>query len=170
MLPLEHLGGAGNPQVPFPPIITTEGTMARKSPQAATDKWQRRVAMAGQDYAAGIQNATGWAQNSQAAAGRRNAGLQQAIANGTIDAGIQRTGDAGWKTKTVAKGPANWTAGVAKAQAAMLSGQQRLAGYLAAADAAVANMPRDTVDQRTARAQAYQLAVHRAAQAAKSGH
>jgi len=144
--------------------------MARKTPQAATDKWQRRVAQAGQDYATGIQNATGWADKSVAAAGRRNAGLQSAIANGTIDAGIQRTGDAGWKTKTVAKGPANWTSGVAKAAPAMLAGQQRLSGYLAAADAAVANMPTDTPEQRAQKSMTYQLAVHRAAQAAKTGH
>lgn len=142
----------------------------RKSPQAATEKWQRRVSQAQQDYTTGVQNATGWADRAVAAAGRRNAGLQNAIAQGTIDAGIQRTGDAGWKNKTVAKGPANWAAGVAKAAPAMLAGQQKLAGFLSAGDAAVANMPRDTVEQRTARAQAYQLAVHRAAQAAKTGH
>lgn len=141
--------------------------MARKSPQAATEKWQRRTAQASQDYTQGIQNATGWADRSVAAAGRRNAGLQAAIANNTIDAGIQRTGDAGWKAKTTAKGPANWTAGVAKAGAAMLAGQQQLQGYLAEADAAVASMPQDTVEQRAQRAMAYQLAVHRASQRAK---
>jgi|SRR5579859_2710699 len=143
--------------------------MGRKTPQQATDKWQRRVAQAGQDYTAGVQNATGWADKAVAAAGRRNAGLQQAIASGTIDAGIQRTGDAGWKNKTVAKGPANWAAGVAKAAPAMLQGQQKLSGFLSAGDAAVASMPQDTVEQRLARANAYALAVHNAAQSAKGG-
>ena len=141
--------------------------MARKTPQQATDKWQRRTAQASQDYVTGIQSATNWAERSVAAATRRNMGLQQAIANGTIDAGIQRTGDAGWKAKTTAKGPANWTAGVAKAGNAMLQGQQKLAGFLASADQAVASMPTDTPEQRAAKSSAYQLAVHRASQQAK---
>ncbi len=141
--------------------------MARKSPQAATDKWQKRVAVAQQDYTQGVQNATSWADRSVAASARRNAGLQAAISNGTIDAGIQRTGDAGWKAKTTAKGPANWAAGVAKAGPAMLAGQQKLSGYLSSADAAVASMPADTVQQRVQRAMTYQLAVHQAAQSAK---
>lgn len=144
--------------------------MGRKSPQAATDKWQKRVAVAQQDYASGVQAATNWAERAVAAANRRNAGLMRAIQNNTIDAGIQRTGDAGWKAKTVAKGPTNWAAGVAKAAPAMLAGQQKLAGYLASADAAVANMPSDTPEQRAERSRVYQLAVHAAAAQAKGSH
>jgi hypothetical protein len=141
--------------------------VARKSIQQATDKWTRRTPQAAQDYAQGVQNATNWAERAVAASNRRNMALQAAIQSGAIDAGIQRTGDAGWKAKTVAKGVPNWSAGVAKGGGAYSAGLQKAYGYLAAADQAVANLPTDTAEQRAEKSRQYQLAVHRAAQAAK---
>ena len=76
--------------------------MAFKSVADSQEKWARRVGQAGQDYQRGVQNAQGWAAGAVAAANRRNAGLMAAINDGRIDAGIQRTGDNGWRTATIA--------------------------------------------------------------------
>ena len=138
--------------------------MARKSAQQATDKWVKNTAQAGQYYRDGIQNAQGWADRAQAAAQRRNAGLQRAMADGTIDAGIRRTGDQGWKAKALAKGPTNWTQGVANAKGAYAEGIQKAMSDQAAADAAVAGMDTSTVEGRVAMAAARALAAHQAAQ------
>ncbi|MEO7002003.1 MAG: hypothetical protein ABI068_09260, partial [Ktedonobacterales bacterium] len=117
----------------------------------------------------GVQNATGWAENAVAAGARRNAGLQRAIADGRIDVGIQRTGDQGWKTATVAKGVPAWTANTPKAAAKYQAGMQRVYGYLQAAQQATAGMDTTTVEGRIAKAAAWQRVVSEQAQAAKAG-
>src|SRR5690349_2223419 len=104
-----------------------------KSQADAQDKFARRVAQSGPDYQKGVQNANNWSANAQAAANRRNAGLQAAIADGRIDAGIARTGDQGWKNATLAKGVGNFTAAAPKAAQKYGQGYARLVGYLQAA-------------------------------------
>lgn len=141
--------------------------MARKTEAQATDKWKRNTAAAGQYYQQGIQNATGWADKATQASNRRNAGLQQAIANGTIDAGIRRTGDQGWKNKTLAKGPQAWQAGVAAGAGAYAQGIAKAMQDQSAADQAVAGMDTSTVEGRVAMAAARALAAHRSAQQRK---
>lgn len=130
-----------------------------KSQADAQDKFQRRVAQAGPDYQKGVQNASNWSANAQAAAPRRNAGLQQAIADGRIDAGIARTGDAGWKSATLGKGVNNFTQAAAKAGAKYAAGYGRLVGYLNAAQQATANMDTSTRAGRIAKASAWQQIV-----------
>ena len=141
-----------------------------KSAADAQDKFSRRVAQAGPDYQKGVQNATNWSANAQAAAPRRNAGLQRAIANGTIDAGIARTGDAGWKAATLAKGVANFTGAAQKAAAKYAAGYQRLLGYLQAAQSATANMDTSTRAGRIAKAAEWQRIVGEASDQAKGVH
>lgn len=138
-----------------------------KSPAESQAKWQRRVGQATQDYQTGIQNASGWADAAQAAGARRDAGLQQAIADGRINAGIARTGDAGWKSKTLAKGPAAWTQGVQNAGAAYLAGANKNAQYQQAAAAATANIDTTTLAGRLQKAQVWQQTVAEQANAAK---
>lgn len=137
--------------------------MARKTTAQATDKWKRRTAQAAQDYSDGIANAQNWSERAVQAAARRNQGLQAAIADGRIDAGIRRVGDQGWKNAAMAKGPTNWTQGVAKSGDKYAAGMQRAAADQASADSAVAGMDRTTVEGRVAFAAARALAVHKAA-------
>lgn len=140
-----------------------------KSQADAQDKFSRRVAAAGPDYQKGVQNANNWAANAQAAAPRRNAGLQRAIANGSIDAGIARKGDAGWKAATLAKGVTNFTGAAAKAAQAYGAGYAKLVGYLQAAQAQTQNMDTSTRAGRLAKAAEWGRIVGEAADAAKAG-
>jgi hypothetical protein len=145
--------------------------MARKlkTPAEAAAKFARRVQGAGQDYQSGVQSATDWAANAVAAAPRRNAGLQAAIANGTIDAGIQRAGDAKWRANTLSKGVQNWATNTAKAQDAYQSGMTRAMAYQQQAQAATASIDTTTLEGRLEKARVYAQTVHAAAQADKRG-
>lgn len=143
--------------------------MARKSIQDAVSKWQTRVAASGQFYQQGVSNPNvDWAGPAVAAADRRNAGLQRAIAEGRIDAGIQRAGTAKWRSGAQSKGVAAWTANTPKAAPLYQQGLTKVYGYFNAADAAVANMPRTTRAERIARAGAFLESVGAQADAAKA--
>lgn len=145
--------------------------MARqmKSPQQARDKYQRRVGSAAQDYKAGVQAATGWADAAVAAGARRDAGLQAAIADGRIDAGIQRRGDAGWKAATITKGVQNWGPAAASAGPQYEQGMTRAMQYQQAAQAATASIDTSTLAGRLEKSRVWQATVAEAARVAKSG-
>lgn len=119
-----------------------------KTAQQAGDKYNKRVTQAGPDYTAGIQNAGSWVEGALAASNRRNAGLQQAIANGTIDAGIQNKGDAGWKSATIAKGPTNYVNSVQNATPAYVAGMNKAMAYQQAAAQATAGIDTSTLEGR----------------------
>lgn len=142
--------------------------MARPSVQETVSRWQQGTAQAQPRYSQGIQNSKDWAGAAVAAAPARNAGLQRAIANGDIDRGIQRVGTAGWRQRTMAKGPQNWLSGVTSAGAQYTAGVQRLYSFLDSADNAVSNMPRGGFAENMARMTAYVTAVHDASQQSKS--
>lgn len=132
-------------------------------------KWQRNTGAAQQYYQSGVQRATGWSAAAIAAAPRRNAGLQAAIANGTIDAGIQRVGDGGWKSATLSKGVANWAAATQKSGDKFQAGLSKVYGFLDAASAATANIDTSTVEGRLEKARVHALTMHQQSQAAKRG-
>lgn len=115
-----------------------------KTAAEAADKYGSRVTQAGPDYTKGVQNAGSWVDGALGAAGRRNAGLQAAIANGSIDRGIQDKGDAGWKNATLAKGPQNYVNSVQNAKPAYAAGMQRAMQYQAAAQQATAGIDTST--------------------------
>lgn len=142
--------------------------MARTTITDAVSKWKSRVAQSGQYYQAGVSNPqVDWAGPAVAAADRRNAGLQAAIANGTIDAGIQRAGTAKWRANTLAKGVSAWTANTPNAAPAYQAGLTKTYQYFNTADAAVAGMPTTTRADRIAKAGAFLAAVGAAADQAK---
>ena len=135
----------------------------------AVSQWQTRVGQSGQRYTSGVQRATGWAAATVAAGPRRDAGLQAAIADGRIDAGVTRVGDAGWKSRTLAVGQTNWTAAVAKAGDRMAAGLQKVYGFLDAAAAATASIDTTTIEGRLEKARVHAMTMHQQANAAKAG-
>lgn len=142
--------------------------MARKSVTDAVSKWQQRVQQSGPFYQAGVQNPqVDWAGPAVAAADRRNAGLQQAIADGRIDAGIQRAGTNKWRAGAISKGVQAWTTNTPKAAPNYQRGLQQVYGYFQAADQTVASMPRTTREERIQRAAAFIRTVGEQADAAK---
>lgn len=77
------------------------------------DKYKRRAAVAGPDYAAGVQNPKrAWDQASIAGEANYAAGVQQAIAKKSRSAGIQKAGNAKWQEAAVVKGSRNFAPGV----------------------------------------------------------
>lgn len=143
--------------------------MARKSVADAVSKWQNRVAQSGPYYQAGVNNPqVDWAGPAVAAAPRRNAGLQQAIADGRIDAGIQRAGTARWRAGASTKGVQAWTTNTPKAAPAYNAGLTRVYGYFQEADAAVSSMGRTTRAERIARAATFLATVGEASDRAKA--
>lgn len=132
-------------------------------------KWQRNVSQAQQYFQSGVQRATGWAEGAIAAGPRRDAGLQQAIADGRIDAGIRRVGDGGWKQATITKGVANWTAAVAKSGDKFSAGLSKVYAMLDAAQAATANIDTSTIEGRLEKARVHGMTMHQQSVAAKRG-
>lgn len=131
--------------------------MAKKTPEQIAEKYQRGVAGAGQDYATGVQNPSrSWSQATAGASGRWRTGVQDAIQNNSFARGVQRAGDGKWQAGALEKGAQNYAAAATRAasQYAQVAAQIMAAG--SAAQAKVANMPTDTLDQRIARSAAAQ--------------
>lgn len=145
--------------------------MARTPPPISdvVSKWQRNTGNAQQYYKDGIQRTTGWADAAVQAGPRRDAGLQAAIADGRINAGIQRVGDAGWKAKTLAVGPANWSSAVQKSGDAFARGLGTVYGMLQQAQAATSNIDTTTFEGRMQKMQEHARVMHEAALARKRG-
>jgi len=147
--------------------------MAKTRPSAAqvADKTIKNAQAAGPYYQQGVQAATGWLEGSLAAADRRDAGLQQAMADGRINAGMQRVGDGGWKAATLGRGVANWTSAMASptVKARVQTGAQTNMAMIQQVDSATAGMPRDTLEQRLQYAAARSRAMAELAAARKRG-
>lgn len=134
--------------------------MAKKTAQQIAEKYQRGVAGAGQDYAAGVQNPTRpWASATQAGASRWRTAIQNAIQNKTYEAGVGKAGDAKWQAGALNKGAQRYQAAAAEAGAAYAQVADRIMNAANAAQQAVANMPTDTQEQRIARSAAAQRAI-----------
>jgi hypothetical protein len=75
-----------------------------KSPADVAAKYKRRVQQAGPDYEAGVRNPKGsWSQNYKASQPRMAIAYQEALANGKMGRGVDKVGDQGWQTQTLAK-------------------------------------------------------------------
>lgn len=75
--------------------------------------WASRVAAAGPEYAAGIDNPRkSWAEATQAASGNYDQAIQQSIAEGRFAKGVRAAGDARWSARAKSVGPRRWQEGV----------------------------------------------------------
>lgn len=88
--------------------------MARKRRSAATaaGNWQTRTTASANAYKSAVSDPTvDWVgpATSQATTQLRDQHLQAAINNGSINAGMQRAGNAKWSKNTSGKGVTNWT-------------------------------------------------------------
>ncbi len=103
---------------------------AIKDISQAGDKWQRRAAVAQQDYANGVSNPrTPWATAAANADASYRAGVTAAAGAGRYAAGVRRAGDERWRTMSTQKGPARYAEGV---QLAVGQWQSGFAPYHAA--------------------------------------
>ncbi len=100
---------------------------AIKPIEQSGDKWQRRAAVAGPDYQAGVQSPrVPWAQASKAADANYRAGVTAAATAGRYAQGVGRAGDERWRSNAIAKGPNRFAEGV---QLAVGTWQNRFQPY-----------------------------------------
>lgn len=81
--------------------------------RASGEKWQRRASQASADYAAGVQSPrTPWAQAVQAAVPAWEAGIQQAVADGTYAKGATSEAQATWQQRATTLGQQRYAPGI----------------------------------------------------------
>jgi len=83
----------------------------------ATEKWARKVGVAGPDYEAGIRDPKkDWKSETAAAEARYEEGVRGAISDKRFGKGVARAGTEKWSRKTEAVGIGRWPEGVAAAK------------------------------------------------------
>ncbi len=137
--------------------------MSKKSAEQIIEKYQRGVAGAGGDYAAGVQNPSRpWAAATQKGAARWQAGIQKAIQEKAFEKGVAQAGDAKWQQNALNKGAQRYSAAAGEAAQEYAAKAGQIMSAAASAQSVVANMPNETLDQRIARSAAAQRAVSNA--------
>lgn len=133
--------------------------MARVTPQEFADKWATRTQAASQDYTRGIQRVT-QAPGAKAAASRA---LWQARVAESGDKWARKVGavDLGtWQNLAMTKGAQNLATGVQAAKPKMQAAAQQLLSTVDSVSARVQAMPKQTLQQRIARANAMMQGMH----------
>jgi len=75
--------------------------------------WASRVAAAGKEYEAGIDNPrVSWEAATKAAAENYDTAIQQSLQEGRFAKGVSKAGDARWRERAKAVGPRRWQEGV----------------------------------------------------------
>jgi hypothetical protein len=93
------------------------------SPQQVAKKWATVTPARVADYIAGTSDPTvDWEGPTIQAKEAYEAGVQEAIALGSREAGVAHAGTKKWRDKTTTKGARNWAPGVRAAQGAMQAG------------------------------------------------
>lgn len=121
---------------------------------AAVEKWQRNMINAGESVKAGVAAVQESPMAKAAAqADRYVSGVQQAVASGKWQQGLQSVSLQQWKDAVVAGIPA-MTAGVTKAKPKMQAFMQAFLPYVDSVAQQVRNMPKGGVENGIARASA----------------
>lgn len=96
---------------------------AIKPIEQSGDKWQRRAAVAGPDYQAGIDNPRQqWQAATVAAEQNYRSAVTAAAGAGRFSAGVTKAGNAKWQENAKKKGPGRFAEGVALAVGAWQKG------------------------------------------------
>jgi len=129
--------------------------MANLSPDQVVQKYQRGVANAAPDYAAGVENPSrSWSQATIAGASRWQAGVQLAAADGRFSRGVQAAGDQKWQQAASTKGAQRYAAAAQDAAQGYAAVVAKVMAAGAEARRAAASLPNTTIEQRIARAAA----------------
>ena len=88
-----------------------------------SDKWARQSANSQSEYVAGVTNPKAdWANQTIAAEGNYDRGVQQAITAKRFGKGVRRRGTSFWQERTLTKGPSRWAEGIQVSQDAYEKG------------------------------------------------
>jgi hypothetical protein len=126
--------------------------MARKDPAKVARKWASRVSQSQAEYSDSIRSLD---KNpmEQAAAKKdtMRARVNQALDDGTWEAGLRRTDFAKWKEKTAGMGAQRLSQGAAAAEGDVLAYQQETADAVERIREEIKRMPNVTDEDRKAR-------------------
>jgi hypothetical protein len=124
-------------------------------PTSVAAKWSQRTQAAAQDYTTGVQNTASDPTALAIAAGQRYIQrVTESFNNGKWANGLRRVGKAGWQSATLAKA-ANFSTGVAAAEAKVQSAFTPLLAYEATLQSRIDAMPNVTLADRIARMTAW---------------
>jgi hypothetical protein len=142
--------------------------MARKTAAQAAEKWGRKMAAAGQDYAAGINAVTeapgiAAAKNAQGYINGVQASMQKWQTN-TANVPLET-----WRDAALTKGAQRLAAGAAAAVPKVQAAHERILPMVDRARASIAGMDRSTPMARIERSAAYQRAMHEQANGTRRG-
>lgn len=130
----------------------TVGVMPKLSAAAAATKWQQRTSGASQDYVTGAQSTQkDPTQLAAAAAQKWFTNTQAAYTKGLFQAGLARSGKAGWLAGVTGKGAQNFVTGVNAAEPKVAQVFQQLFAYEATLESQIASMPNVTPADAEAR-------------------
>ena len=134
--------------------------MAKKTPEQIIEKYGRRVAGAGQDYAAGVQSPSrDWAQATAAAEPRWKAALQEAMSANKFSRGVAKAGTPKWQEAASTIGAERYVAAAPRAAASFAKQAGKIIQAGAAATDAAGRLANTTKEQRIQRAVAAMNAV-----------
>jgi hypothetical protein len=126
--------------------------MATLSAQEVAQKWAQRAGAASQDYVDGARRTDkDPTALAIAAIPRMRSQVLAAIDSGKVASGLRRSGKQGWLDGVVNKGQANYSTGVANAEAKVAAAFGPLLSYIEAGKARLASMPANTDAEREAR-------------------
>lgn len=135
--------------------------IGQATPQQAGAAWSAGFGAATQTVTNGVNNTTkDWAQRTLAAKNQILAGIQAAFTSGRWDAGVQRTGTAGWKQAMIAKGVPHMATGATVGAAHYAAFRAQWDSF--AQQAVNALPPRGSYEQNKQRSSQLQDAFHAA--------
>ena len=105
------------------------------STAAIAEKWKKVAPERAEDYRAGVEDPNvKWAAPAKAAESNYEEGIRTSIAEKRFGKGIDKAGDASWRTPTVEKGTRRWPEGIAVAGPAYQAGFDASRNVIASVD------------------------------------
>ena len=132
--------------------------------QQMIDRYKRGISQGGTNYREGVTGkGTTWKTNAASDQAEANyaAGVQKAARDKLRQKGVNAVQGAEWENAASTIGAQNYTASAGKAGDKFSAVAQHVAGAADAAEAAAAQLPGTTIQERMQRSQAAQIAAHR---------
>jgi hypothetical protein len=96
---------------------------AVKSLDRISAKWARVASVSQAEFEEGVRNPRAdWAEQTRAAEGNYERGVQGAIQRKSFGKGVAKAGTAKWQERTLTKGPNRWSEGIQQSRSAFETG------------------------------------------------
>lgn len=127
-----------------------------KSIERTVKKWDERVGVAADDYAAGVEAPTkDWETRTSASKPKYESELRRSMAEDAFTRGVKRAGTSKWKERIKAVGIERWPGGVAAAKGIFEAAMRDVLAFEDTLQKKILAMPDATAEQRIARTNAW---------------